>query len=184
LFSFACTAGSDVVFFALWSSCSSRVLGLRSGPSPGLIFPFCRRADFGRCSQVRVTWFSHHAPFLSGGFPVLIFGLVDSSLLQRSDRCYTIFLPPRVRLPGPVPAQDFPLAAWFSRVIATVGYFCRRVLFSRCPVGDFRCPVEILLEIFSVAGFSSASRSCARAPRPGACAVARPASILFGVKIF
>jgi hypothetical protein len=109
----------------------------------------------------------------------LIFGLVDSSLLHRSDRGCTIFLPPRVRLPGPVPAQDFQLAALFSRIIATVGDFCRRVLFSRCPVGIFRCPVEILLEIFSVAGFSSASRSRARAPWPSACVVARATSILY-----
>jgi hypothetical protein len=107
----------------------------------------------------------------------LIFGLVDSSLLHRSHRCCTIFLPPHVRLPGPVPAV-FPLARHRDR-----GGFLPPSSVLTLSGGDFRCPVEILLEIFSVAGFSSASRSRARAPRPGVCAVARAASILYGVGV-
>jgi hypothetical protein len=103
------------------------VLGLRSGPSPGLIFPFCRRADFGRCSR------SESPGFLT-------------SRRFRLEVSRSLFLASWIRLcsTGHIAAARFfsrrtygcpdlfPLFS-HSRVIATVGDFCRRVLFSRCP---------------------------------------------------
>jgi hypothetical protein len=170
-FSFAaCSAGSDVVFFALWSYCSSRVLGLRSGPGPGLIFPFCRRANFGRCfhpifspravfvwrspGQIRSLFLLSFAS-LAAGVPDQISARCTVSVLSVSVLRTYVFAPTGSRLLIASPPRFFGVqrATGFLRSVSRSAASPFR--FSPCCARVFLLPHSRFVQRFRSSFFSA-----------------------------